>query len=805
MRNRPCLLFMCMFLPGILCVFTKTVWMCVPAVLLFLYVAPWKEQGLRRVLFATVLPFLFLCGIIHTKHEIMFREKYLKELDDGKEVTLAGKIERIEPKTKCYYYYLTDCTIRLSNKQMRTNDVISYVSSNDYSIGQILVIQGKISLFEQAANEGNFDAKSFYQSQKIDFGLWADKVKKVYGKGSMFKRWLFRMRKRLQKVLDDSDQDGVLSAMLLGEKSSLDGEIKTLYQRAGIAHILAISGLHVSLLGMGIYRMLRRRGMSYTLSTAVTAVFMISYAVMTGNSVSAKRAIGMLLIYLLADMLGYGYDLLSALGAVVIFLLWENPFLIGYSGFLFSVMAVLGVGIGGNIINEYRKLYHDSQQDEKEGRMKKFWQNQKDGLGVSLGIQLFTLPLVAYNYYEIPVYAMLLNLFVLALVSYLLLFAVCGSPAGICFPEAGKFLLVPCGWILGFYEKLCSFFLSLPGAVYVCGKPGAGKLAAWYIILAVGMFIMWIYTQKILSQRGLQNELSMENSGCIERKRFLPHTVFRKQIIFPGLAAVLMLMILFFPSKKDFEIDILNVGQGDGIYLCTSDGISMFIDGGSTDIGKVGIYRILSFLKSRGIKKISYWFVSHTDADHISGLEEILSEGYQVEHLVFSKASAEDEKTKEICKLAVKNKTEILYMSGGNVLHIGQAKISCLYPGKSSTETDINDRCLTLQLKDDGISGFFGGDISTEIEKKLVSSGVCSHVDFFKANHHGSRYSNGESFLEIISPKITAASAGENNRYGHPAPDAVERIKKSGSIFYCTADDGQVKLKKYKDGLTRVK
>lgn len=805
MRNRPCLLFMCMFLLGILCVFTKAVWMCVPAVFLLLYTAPWKEQGLRRVLFATVLPLLFLCGVIHTKHESTFREKYLKELDDGREVTLAGKIERIEPKTKCYYYYLTDCTIRLSNKQMRTNDVIAYVSSNDYSIGQILVIQGKISLFEQTANEGNFDAESFYQSQKIDFGLWAEKVKEVYGKGSMFKQWLFRMRKRLQKVLDDSNRDGVLSAMLLGEKSSLDGEIKTLYQRAGIAHILAISGLHVSLLGMGIYRMLRRRGVSYPLSAAVTAVFMVSYAIMTGNSVSAKRAIGMLLIYLLADMLGYGYDLLNALGAVVIFLLWENPFLIGYSGFLFSVMAVLGVGIGGNIINEYRKLYRDSQQDEKESRMKKFWQNQKDGLGVSLGIQLFTLPLVAHNYYEIPVYAMLLNLFVLALVSYLLLSAVCGAVGGICFSGAGKLLLVPCGWILGFYKKLCSFFLSLPGAVYVCGKPGAGKLVVYYILLAGGLFMMWLYIQKALKLRTLQNELYMKNSGCTERNGVLFHAVHWKQIFVPVTAAVLMLMILFFPIKKEFEIDVLNVGQGDGIYLCTSDGISVFVDGGSTDVTKVGTYRILPFLKSRGIRKISYWFVSHTDADHISGLEEILSEGYQVEHLVFSKASAEDEKTKEICKLAVKNKTEILYMFAGNVLHTGQAKISCLYPRKSSSETDINDRCLALQLEDDGISGFFGGDISTEIEEKLVSSGVCSHVDFFKASHHGSRYSNGESFLEILSPKITAASAGENNRYGHPAPDAVERIKKSGSIFYCTADDGQVKLKKYKDGLTRVK
>ncbi len=779
MRNRPFLLLMCMFLLGILCAQTA-VWLFIPAVFLFLYAAPWMEHGLRRMLYAFVLPLIFMLGLFHAKHESTFRENCLKELTDGREVTLAGKIERAEPKTKCIYYYLTDCTIRLSKKQMRTNDVIAYVSSGDYSAGQILVLQGKISLFEEAANEGGFNARSFYQSQKIDFGIWVKQVKKVYGTGHAYKRWLYGVRKRLQEILDAPDPDGVLSAMFLGEKSSLDTEIKTLYQRAGIAHILAISGLHVSLLGMGIYRFLRHRGMSYPSAAAFTAFFMFSYTVMTGNSISARRATGMLFVYLLADVLGYGYDLLSALGAVVIFLLWENPFLIFYSGFLFSVMAVLGVGIGGTLINGYRNISRGQETDGKRSRIKTFWQSRKDGLGVSLGIQLFTLPLVAYNYYEVPVYSMILNLFVLELVSCLLLFAVWGAAAGSFVPSAGKILLVPCVWILGFYEKLCKFFLSLPGAVFVCGKPGAEKIAAYYSLLAAGLLIMWFSIQK------------QKTPGHLRR------------ICFPA-AVAFMLAVLFFPAKKEFEIDILNVGQGDGIYLCTSDKVSMFIDGGSTDTGKVGIYRILPFLKSRGIREISYWFVSHTDADHISGLEEILSAGYKIEYLVFSKASEKDEKTKEICRLAEKNKTEIIYLSKGNVIHAGQTKIHCLYPKKNSTETDINDRCLVLLLEDTGITGFFGGDISSEIEQKLADSGACFHVDFFKADHHGSRYSNSGSFLKMLSPKITAASAGENNRYGHPASDAVDRIKNAGSMFYCTIKDGQIKLKKYRDGLTRVK
>lgn len=800
MRNRPYILFMCMFLSGILCALTGNKWITVFAALLFLYAAPWKEQKPRGAVFAIVLPLLFVSGLVHTKRECAFRENCLKELKDGREVKLAGKVERVEQKPRCFYYFLTDCTVSLSKKHVPCNDVIAYVSADDYSIGQILVLNGKISYFEEAANEGNFDARSFYQSQKIDFGLRVENVEQVYGKGNVYKQWLSDIRKRLQGLLDATDHDGILSAMLLGEKSGLDSDTKTLYQRAGIAHILAISGLHVSLLGMGVYRLFRRLGISCPAAAAVTAVLMVSYTVMTGNSVSARRATGMLLICLLADWTGYGYDLLSALGAVVIFLLWENPFLTGYTGFLFSVAAVSGVGIGGSIINRYKNQCDGSPGKEKRKRLAKFIQGQKEGMGISLGIQLFTLPLVAYSYYEVPVYAMLLNIFVLALVNWLLIFTVSGVAAGLLVQKLGKLFLLPCGWILQIYELLCRCSLSLPGAVNICGKPAAWKIAVYYSLLACLLFAMW---KRTVAAEKTAMEAAKRKPGKDQEGNNRRRENIRGKIV-PAAAVFLLLSVLFFPEKPEFEIDMLNVGQGDGIYICTSDGISLFIDGGSTDTSKVGKYRILPFLKSRGAEKISWWFVSHTDADHISGLEEALSEGYCIENLVFAKASEKEEKTMELCRLAEKNNTRVIYLSAGNVLHMKQAAVRCLYPDKDE-KAEINDRCLVLEFVDNGVSAFFGGDISEETEKKLLASGVCSAVSLFKADHHGSRYSNSTALLEVLCPEITVASAGEKNRYGHPSEEAVERIRGSGSVFYCTAGDGQVKIKKRGDGLTRVK
>ena len=244
MRKRPFLLLATEFLLGIVCVREQLPAWGVLAVLLLVYTTPWKERGMRKVLFAAGLPGMFLLGMLQMQRQIDFRQQYLQKLTDGQEVRLAGKIDRIEPKTRCVYYYLKDCTVEAESQTLPCNDVIAYVSSASHSAGQILNIEGTISLFTEASNEGMFDARQFYRSQKIDFGIWVTKISRVYGKPDRYRCALQNMKKRANDVIRHSIRDdGVLAAMLLGEKGALDAEIKSLYQRAGIAHVLAISGV----------------------------------------------------------------------------------------------------------------------------------------------------------------------------------------------------------------------------------------------------------------------------------------------------------------------------------------------------------------------------------------------------------------------------------------------------------------------------------------------------------------------------------------------------------------------------------
>ena len=175
----------------------------------------------------------------------------------------------------------------------------------------------------------------------------------------------------------------------------------------------------------------------------------------------------------------------------------------------------------------------------------------------------------------------------------------------------------------------------------------------------------------------------------------------------------------------------------------------MFIDGGSTDVKQVGKYRILPFLKAKGVSEISYWFVSHTDTDHVSGLKEVLVSGYRVEYLVFAKAVEKEAKTKELAELARSHGTKVLYMQAGDTVRSKRAAMRCLYPKAADKAEDVNDLCLVLQFEEGDISALFGGDISTDV-LYISSSGLRSLITLQKSV----KQHNGQLVLEAMRAEI---------------------------------------------------
>ena len=517
--------------------------------------------------------------------------------------------------------------------------------------------------------------------------------------------------------------------------------------------MLAISGLHVSMLGRNCYRALRKCGVGFTIAGIIATMLLLVYGFIVGGSMSAVRSIGMLMVFFLGQSLGKSYDMLNALGTMMLVLLWENPFLLEYSGFWFSVTALIGVGYVGKEIP------------------------------MSLAISLTTMPVVACCYYEIPCYSPLINAVTLPLLAPIFLLAVVGGVVGLWIPFLARVLLIPCSWGLGFYIWICEMVEYLPFASIVCGVPKRWIVGIYYMVLFAGVYVL----------RKCKTDGTTKETFCLSKWV----TDYRKLGIMFGVSVICAGLIVY-PKEKEMEIAFLDVGQGDAIYISTGDSVTYFIDGGSTSEKNVGEYCILPFLKSKGLGHIDYWFVSHADADHISGLLEILEDGYKIKHLVISKYTPKDAVLEELLVAAKKHNVAIIEMQEMDGIKTRQTKIQCFYPWEEGIE-DKNEASLVLQLElFDGqnlYKALFAGDISSEAERKLLEKGCLSEVNLYKVSHHGSKYSNTKELLNVLSPEYAIVSCASNNLYGHPHEETLQRLKENACQIMQTKDSGQITIK----------
>ncbi len=710
-------------------------------------------------------------GYFRYQRESGFRASYLSVLSDGEQIALQGTLSQKEYKNNQFIYHLSApylCAVQ-NGQEFRgeTNEVLVYMDSGQSGrgkIGQILVIQGTISLWKHTSNEGGFDEADFYLSKKQDFKVVDAVITEIHGRADMLGEKLSWLRGRLAEVYETSlAAGGVMMTMLLGDKSMLETEVKALYQNAGIMHITCISGLHFAVIGVTLNRLLRKLRLGTLTAAVIAGGVILGYASMTGGGASSSRAVVMFLLSLLAPVAGRTYDSLNALGAAALVLLWSNPFLYRYAGFLFSCAAVVGVVWIG----------------KSRGRREKL-----QGLYQGLAVQLATLPIAAWHYYEVPRYGILINLIVLPFLKPLLLCGLCGGFVGLFSLSAAKVVLFPCDLILSGYWKICLLADRLPGAMPITGRPSAARIAVYLALL-----LLWNYLRLCRERARLLRGETEKIAGGVSA--FVPYTL--RNLI----GGLFLLLFLFCPQKKGFEFTMLDVGQGDASFIRTEDGCTLFVDGGSSNISNVGQYRILPFLKYNGVREINYWFVSHTDKDHILGLEELLNLQYPIGTLVFSKITREEESCMRLRKLAQKNGTRLLYVEDKDQLQIGQATLTFYLPEEETG--DKNEDSLVILYEELDFSALLTGDIGERRERELAAEDRLRNIDFYKAAHHGSNGSNTGEFLRKLRPKAAAVSCARQNSYGHPGKAAVERMEAAAGRLFYTMEAGQLRVLRRKD------
>lgn len=844
-----------------------------------------------------------------------------KELEAAQELLIAGQVYQKDETS----IYLKSVVIYDSNALGQSaggsgqgipcteNFICEMQGEADIPLGRTVAVQGIFAPYSHATNPGEFDAAVYYRTLSI-----GGKLRKAQMKAWGEDLWPVRnglyelkclLKERLYRIFPGKEA-AVMSALLLGDKKDLDSELKDLYKRNGILHILSISSLHITIIGMTVYRLLRRIGLPICPAAVGGSVLLLLYGGMTGFSVSACRAIGMYLIRMFGEVAGRTYDMLTALGVMGAVMVAWNPYYLQSSGFLLSFSSVLGLGVvspvlalspgrnpsasagrakkppgktskptGGSLTERLRgnplriqgnPLQVQGNPLQIQGRL---FQAQGQSLGIreaaggmgaalwegcrglgrgllqsamaSLSITLTTLPIQLWFYYEVPVYSVFLNLFVLPLMKPMMITGLLA-------------MLVPGLGVLGgidyiilqSYEFVCGCFDRLPFHTWNPGCPKVWQIAAYYLLLAGAV---------LLRSRRKRKEEAAERMGLTgdwgQRKEDgRPGTVGKRMGGVPGMAgngkkaylpepdgvvagraggmsgrmkrwplepcalAAAVLLFVLRPAPEN-RVTFLDVGQGDCILVRTASGENFLFDCGSSSRSGVGKYLLIPYLKHEGIRNIDAVFLSHPDADHVNGAVELFEMGGEnnitVGQLLLP-AIREDARQEQLGELAAaaeqasqSSPVPVGYLRAGMSFGCGSADFTCLHPGEGLGTEDVNaySECFYVEFWESAgdVQGREGeapdwtllltGDVQNEgeaaLQKELDAKDI-RDISVLKAAHHGSKNSTPKELLERLSPRLTVISSGRNNRYGHPHAELLERLEESGTVIAQTARYGAI-------------
>ncbi len=690
-------------------------------------------------------------------------------LDDpafGKRTVRAGgRVSDKYFKNDSYYLVLSEvhCPVPGEDRETKFNRILVKLSDslNGFDdlprIGEKCIVSGRSCLFSGAVNPGQFDLAGYERLKGIDLEVTGAEIVAVSGRPALLRENLKRLRQRLSEAYDrlyEPEEAGVVKSMVLGDKGALEQEIKGLYQRAGLSHILCISGLHISLFGAGLYSLLKKLHLPRAPSGIVSLTVLILYGMMTGAGVSTIRAVVMFGVLILSEFLGRTYDLLSSLAFADVVILLCRPLEITDSAFVLSFGAVLGIGL--------LKPVFDRMIPGKNRLL--------DLLRLSLSVTVFTFPLVLHFFYQIPLYSVLFNLILVPMVAILLIFAFTSGVAGVMVPAAAIPFAHVCRFILWLYESACRFNDRLPHSLLVLGRPYTITTVLYYLLILGASFRFFRQGRR---------------PGGKER----------------GILCTALLFALFLPCirlRTPLTVTMLDIGQGDCSVLRTGGGRTMLIDCGSSDESEIARYKVIPYLKSQGEDTIDLAVVTHADADHISGYLELFSmdraERPAVKRLILPDVDMKDNAWLGLAAKAEEAGTEVLLIKAGDRLTLDTISILCLHPDRGYRCEDRNEYSTVLSVRCKAFSALFTGDVEGKGEE-ILTERIESPYTLLKCAHHGSENSTPQEFLEKVRPVYTFISAGRENSYGHPHQALLERLFCAKTHVFITSRTGAITLR----------
>lgn len=647
---------------------------------------------------------------------------------------------------------------------------------------------------------------------------------------------LARVRSALLRRVDSlyanaPDERAILRAMLLGDKTFVDSDTAADFQKVGAFHVLVVAGLHVGAICALLLWAGRRARAPFFVTIVVTAAALVAYAAIVQDRPPVMRATLTAIIYLAARPFFRRVDLVNTVSLAALLILLFRPSECRDPSFLLSFLAAGTIaGLAVPLIARFiepvrtglehlgdvtRDLSHSARVAEMRvdireaawwvahrvpawvGRRATEWIGRPLDWGLRLGellvisivLQLGMLGLLVAQFHRVSLTAPVSNVPAAVLTGAIVPLGFAALGVSFVWARAAGWMAGLLGVMVRVLVWCVHWFAAAPQLSY--REPGPPM---WLLVASVGALVVLAgMSRGAVSRRNL----GRSPRGLSQWSELCAAAVF--------LAATLLIATHPFApriEKSQFELTVLDVGQGDSLFAAFPNGETMLIDGGGESgsayiDGKirgnnVGEEVVAPYLWWRGIKRIDVMVLTHAHHDHLDGLHAILDD-FRVTELWVG-LDVEERAYRDLIAHAEKVGTRVVHRQDAENFDFGSARDGILWPMDGHTvAAATNNDSLVMRVSDGKFNFMLPGDAEQKVEKNLVESGQILKADFLKVPHHGSKTSSTEEFLEAVAPRVAVASVGAGNSFGHPAAVVVERYKQRGIRLLRTDQDGAVR------------
>jgi len=706
------------------------------------------------------------------------------------------------------------------------------IAPPDVHAGEEIVVATQAKRPRVYRDDGAFDQPAYLEQQNIDLiaTLRAPELmQRISASSPTASTILAHIRRRLREEIDilfasRPEAAGVLRAMLLGDRSFVNRAEAADFQKTGVFHVLVVAGLHVGALAVFLFWIGRKLKLAPFWTALTTVLLLFAYVAVVEQRPPVLRAALMTAIVVIGGLFFRRLDLLNSAGIAALLLLVAKPLAARDSSFQLTFLAIGCIaGLAApwlekrvqpyvKALRGWRDVTRDAAYEPKAAQFRidlramARWISSHvparlgspAGESLALGIafclrvwellvitfvlQVGMLPLMARDFHRITLDAPFVNLAAVPLTGLVVPLGFLTLGCGIIFPAVAKVLAVPLAWATLLLLHTVRWFAGFPRWSYrIPGPPG------WLIALFLVAGLLLAVATRIAS-------------------------AWRKWVS-GGAAVVLVvsaLTVAIFPfapkrSAGKLELTVLDVGQGDSLLVVSPHGRTLLIDGGGAFGGFAGHEEhngidpgeeaVSPYLWSRGFQKLDVVALTHAHQDHIGGLGSIL-ENFHVGSLWIGREVASSALA-NLEKVAREKKIPIVHEIRGKTISWDGVEAQFLWPEIASEEigpAPKNNDSLVLRLQYGERSLMLPGDAEKQAEKAILGENNVEalHADVLKVGHHGSKNSTMPGFLAAVHPRVAVISAGEDNPYGHPNPELLERLESAGIRILRTDRDGAV-------------